>query len=254
MGVRRERRAGPNPMSERTSHRGADPEDERLFAPGALEALRLAGADLCWLLSRDYNGTSALKLVGDRYRLAARQRMAVVRSSCPDRALAGRLERRLSIDTLAGTPLRVDGLNLLTTVEGALGGAVIVRGREGCYRDLIGVHGNYRKVEETVPAAVLTGELLESVGAGAVTWLLDRPVSNSGRLAALLRDTAERRGWDWRVELPFNPDAELRVKGSPIASADAAVIDGGGEWVNLSRAVIDARARAAWVVGFFEDL
>jgi hypothetical protein len=65
---------------------------------------------------------------------------------------------------------------------------------------------------------------------------------------------AVERGWDWTVELPFNPDAELRVPGSAIASADAAVIDGGGAWVNLSREVIDARVSAAWVVGMFPDV
>ena len=64
------------------SHRGPDPRDAEAFAAHTLPALRAAIADLAWLLNRGYAVVSALKLVGDRWNLTERQRMAVRRSAC----------------------------------------------------------------------------------------------------------------------------------------------------------------------------
>ena len=52
-------------------------EHQKIFHPSALESLRAATYDLSWLLSRDYTQKSALKLVGDRYRLPREGREAV---------------------------------------------------------------------------------------------------------------------------------------------------------------------------------
>ena len=49
---------------DRRRHRGAHPEDARLFEPSRLEGLRVAVSELSWLLSRGYQTKSALKLVG----------------------------------------------------------------------------------------------------------------------------------------------------------------------------------------------
>ncbi len=71
-------------MPDKRKHRGAHPDDNRLFAEDQLPSLRTAVAEYSWLLTRGYAEESALKLVGDRYDLTARQRMAVWRSSCSD--------------------------------------------------------------------------------------------------------------------------------------------------------------------------
>jgi len=77
-----------------------------------------------------------LKLVGDRYQLAERQRTAVRRSACSDASLRWRAERRADLRDLNGASLAVDGFNLLTTIEAALSGGIIIRGRDGCLRDM----------------------------------------------------------------------------------------------------------------------
>ena len=62
-------------MPDRRNHRGAHPQDRLLFASDPAEPdLRRATSDLNWLLTRGYASVSALKLVGDRYALYARQR------------------------------------------------------------------------------------------------------------------------------------------------------------------------------------
>ncbi|MEW4566922.1 DUF434 domain-containing protein [Tautonia sp. JC769] len=237
-------------MPDRRSHRGADPRDASLFAPEAIPALREAVADLAWLLGRGYAEASSLKLVGDRYRLPDRPRQAVLRSTCTDAQRADRLARRLDPDALAGRAVRIDGFNVLTTIEAALGGAPLLLGRDGALRDLAGVHGTYRRVEETRPAIALIGEALADWKVGPCLWLLDRPVSNSGRLAAILREMASGRGWAWEVALPFNPDAEL-IAGpaeAVVASADSVVLDRCADWSPMARLVVERAVPGAWIV------
>ena len=78
-----------------------------------------------------------MKLIGDRYRLVERQRVAVARAACSDAALTDRAVRRVELDALRERPLRIDGFNLLVTLESALGGGVVLACRDGCYRDFL---------------------------------------------------------------------------------------------------------------------
>ena len=71
------------------------------------------------------------------------------------------------------------------------------------------MHGSYRQVSETRPALELLGQTSTDLGAAECRWFLDRPVSNSGRLKALMEELAAARGWPWRVELVPDPDAVL---------------------------------------------
>lgn len=231
-------------MPDRRKHRGPGPQDPGWFGGDAGPGLKAAVSDLSWLLSRGYAAPSALKLVGDRHRLVERQRAAVSRAACSDAALAGRAARRVEPDALRGRPLRIDGFNLLLTLESALGGGVVLACRDGCYRDLASVHGTYRRVEETAPALALAARWLAAWGAGPCAWLLDAPVSNSGRLAALIR--AADPGWS--AEVVPDPDAVLLRPGDLVATADAGVLDRCGEWVSLARHLVEAGAPGAFVV------
>ena len=91
-------------MPDSRSHRGPDPRDALLFDAAAIGPMREAVADLSWLLGRGYAEASSLKLVGDRHRLAERQRKAVMRSTCSDDSLADRSPRRLDREDCAGGP------------------------------------------------------------------------------------------------------------------------------------------------------
>ena len=235
-------------MPDRRMHRGPHPEDERLFGSDAIPRLQAATRDLCWLLSRGYAPASSLKLVGDRYELQQRQRTAVARAACSDAALARRAARRRELGRLACEILLIDGYNLLTTVEAALAGGVILAARDGCYRDMASMHGSWRKVEETAPAIDLIGGSIEAARVSECLWYLDRPVSNSGRLRKLLVDRAAARGWAWRVELADDPDRELACASFPVVTADSAILDQCAAWVNLAAELIRSRIPTARVV------
>src|SRR5205823_2381462 len=157
--------------------------------------------ELSWLLTRGYPIHASLKLVGDRYGLGERQRVAVSRAACSDTSRAKRQANRLPLESIADESVIVDGFNLLITVEAALSGGAILVCRDGCLRDLASVHGSYRHVQETEAALCLLGETLQTFAPATVEWLLDRPISNSGRLAQQIRDLAAQRSWPWSVEL-----------------------------------------------------
>lgn len=235
-------------MPDSRRHRGPDPRDDDAFAPAAWPALRAAVGDLAWLLERGYAWTSALKLVGDRWSLTERQRVAVRRSTCSDSARARRLRHRLAPEAVRGQDLDLDGFNVLTTIEAGLGGAVVLRGRDECDRDLAGIHGTYRNVGETLPTLRLLGATIAALAPSRTRWLLDSPVSNSGRLRQMVLETAREHGWTWDVELVTNPDPLLVHSPAVVATADSVILDGCDRWLNLARLVIETDVPHARVV------
>ncbi len=220
-------------MPDKRSHRGPDPQDAKLFAKQHLGRLQEAVFDMNWLLSRGYAEKSGLKLVGDRYRLTERQRTAVMRCACSQQQRRKRKHSEVSAKDLSGRPVALDGYNVLITVEAALSGAVLFKGADGCIRDLAGIHGTYRKVEETLPAIGCIKEALERLGVQDVLWLLDSPVSNSGRLKQLIGEWADRDNLKWQVQLAQNPDKALITTDRIILSSDSAVLDRCGHWFNF---------------------
>lgn len=268
-------------MPDKRTHRGPHPADAELFAPEMLPRLRQAVADFSMLLTKGYADKSALKLVGDRFSLTQRQRLAVMRSACSDRQRQSRLEREVPVEALAGRSIAIDGYNLLITIEAALSGGLLFKGRDGCLRDLASIHGTYRKVEETIPAIEQIGDFLANLpdptieaephlhhgrnardvegpcrpagkpcgtGIAHALWLLDSPVSNSGRLKTLIAQLASDRGWPWEIRLTISPDAELRQMDTIPATTDSAILDACSHWANLAMAIVQHRLPTARIL------
>ncbi|MDT8300117.1 MAG: DUF434 domain-containing protein [Sedimentisphaerales bacterium] len=235
-------------MPDKRTHRGPHPADKKLFAEGAIFSMLEAVADFSLLLTKGYAEKSALKLVGDRFSLTERQRLAVMRSACSDEQLVSRNKRYVAPENLTGKSIAIDGYNLLITIEAAISGGVILKGRDGCFRDLASVHGTYRKVTETIPALELIGQFLRETGAGKALWLLDSPVSNSGRLKTLIGELARKNKWDWEIELLLSPDAELKKTDSIVASSDSVVLDGCSSWVNLAAEIITQKLPSTIII------
>lgn len=235
-------------MPDRRRHRGAHPKDAQCFAPEAVDLLRRATDDLCWLRSRGYPEKASLTLVGDRYQLKQRQRSALQRCAVGDDACRGRRSREVGPDELAGRPLWLDGYNVLLTVETALGGGVVLAARDGCFRDMAAMASHFRRVNQTRPALELLGEHLESLGCREARWFFDRPISNSGRLKAAMEELAAERGWPWVVELVPNPDPLLAASSEIVTTADGGILDQGPAWLSLARWVVERSVPEAWIV------
>jgi hypothetical protein len=239
-------------MPDTRQHRGAHPADEMLFASAQHERLRFAVADFSWLLGRGYAAKSALALVGNRYQLAERQRLAVMRSSCAEESATRRKQHKVLCEALRDQKLHIDGYNVLTTVEVALSEAFLFQGRDGCWRDIASMHGTFRRVEETVPAIEMVGAALAGLGVQEAIWYLDKPVSNSGRLREMLLQIAAAQSWNWQVSIVMNPDPVLAAQEEIIATSDSVILDSCWQWFNLARFVIERFGLTARVVNLDE--
>ncbi len=225
-------------MQKRPRHRGPDPEDESSFGAARVPDLSRAVHDVCWLLDRGYGISAATELAGDRYHLTRRQRIAVGRCSCSSAARERRHEHCVSALQLQGQPLWLDGFNILTAVETALGGGVVLLGQDGCCRDVAGVYSHYHRVEETVPALQAIGRMAVEWGVAECRWWLDSPVFNSGRLKRIILHVGTEAGWPWQVELVTNPDRVLAGAGEIVSSSDHVILDRCQRWFNVTREVI----------------
>lgn len=235
-------------MPDRRTHRGPHPEDANLFDASHHAALRRAMEEHAYLLSRGYTEASVLQVVGNHHNLTQRQRMALRRSGCSDESLSRRRKSHTPLSRCRGGPVGIDGYNLLITIESALSNGLILVGRDGCYRDLASVHGTYRKVEETLPAIRLIADHLRAAEISRVDWYLDRPVSNSGRLRALILDALSDDNATWDIELVDNPDRVLAEYECPVVSSDSWVLDRCNRWVNLGGDIIDEHIPDCWKV------
>jgi len=228
-------------MPDKRIHRGPHPADAKLFADSKI-------GDFSLLLTKGYAEKSALKLVGDKFSLTERQRLAIMRSACSDQHLSSCKQREVKIADIAGQDITIDGYNVLITVEAAMSGGVIFKGRDDCFRDLASIHGTYRKVTETIPAVQLIGGFLKENGVVKALWLLDSPVSNSGRLKTLIGELAGKNNWHWDIELLLSPDYELIRTEAIVASNDSVVLDGCKKWVNLAAEIIKQKLSSAKVI------
>ena len=192
--------------------------------------------------------TSSLKLIGDRHGLRERQRLAVSRSACSDQDRQRRKDHCVAVEQLRNQPVIVDGFNLIITIEAALSKGPLFVGVDECLRDLSSVHGSYRSVEETDRAIAMIGAAFQRLAALSVCWLLDRPVSNSGRLAARLADFAVRNNCSWDVQLVFNPDAAIAASPAVAITSDSSVLDRVERWVDLKSYLLAREVPDAWMI------
>ncbi|MEZ6185144.1 MAG: DUF434 domain-containing protein [Planctomycetota bacterium] len=229
---------------------GPHPRDPQDFAASQVDALRRATSELAYLRARGYALPGALKLVGDRYQLRERQRVALTRATSEAGGAARRRARRLSPGQRPAR-LEVDGFNVWITIETGLQGGVLLRGVDGALRDLSGVHGTYRVDRATEQATRALAAAVRAQGWADVPLraLIDRPVSNSGRLAQHLRAFAAAEGLPWTAVVVPDADpvlAEAAPDGA-VASSDAVVLDRTpAPWVDLPALAL--RHRATWVL------
>lgn len=239
-------------MADRRQHRGPHPADLELFHLSWHAELHRACHDLSQLLEAGYALDASLELVGNRFSLRERQRIALRRAACPPSQRRSRLARKKSLTELSGAELAIDGFNLITTLEAALGGGVLLLCRDEVLRDMASMHGNYRKVAETEGALELIGELLKSTKPKKVDWFFDRPVSNSGRLAGVVRELSS----DWQISgdvlLVDDPDPLLSRSDSVVISADSAILEACRSWSNLAAEAVERLVSEAWVVDLRE--
>jgi hypothetical protein len=237
-------------MPDHRKHRGKNPQDSKLFDAKIISSLKNAVKDLSYLLTQGYSINAANKLVGDRYLLSERQRMAVARCSSPEQSLKIRKTSEVDQEFCKNRMLIIDGYNLLITIESALSGGYIFKGLDGCYRDISSIHGSYKKVEETIPAFLLIAKELSALEVKGVLWLFDAPVSNSGRLKQLILDLSKEHNLPWTVELVNDPDYILKNSKEIVVTSDSMILNEAVNWINLSKIIILNNIKNSQIIEF----
>lgn len=222
-----------------TRNRGKQSGDDKLFSEKWHSIFEEAVDDACYLFSRGHAENSAIQIVGNRYKLNKRQRDAVLRISCSNESKLNRKKSEVKIQELENSVVEIDGFNQLILLESALSGAFLLKGRDGLYRDLSSVHGSYKRVVKTEEAINLIGKILNNYKVKLAKWYLDQPVSNSGRLKTRLLELSKENGYNWEVDLVYNPDKVLSESENIVISSDAWVLDHAKQWFNLGAILIE---------------
>jgi hypothetical protein len=129
----------------------------------------------------------------------------------------------------------------LITIEAGLSGRPLVLGDDGYVRDISGLSGSFKKTKRTEEAIQSIITVLKKWKPRKTLFLLDAPISMSGRLAEEIRDRLKRDnllGDAMAVKVP-----EKILIGFPgiVATSDTDIIDRSKKVLDLAGYVITKR-------------
>jgi hypothetical protein len=210
------------------ARRGYVPEDEKSFSDSALETMRKASRHICYLINEGYDLKQSSTFVGNHFLLSERQRLAIMRSLATKEQLKSRKEK----EKASGREVWIDGFNTIITLEVMLSESILFLGMDGTIRDLAALRGTYRIIPETEAAIGMLLDTLREMRTETVHILLDEPVSNSGRLKALIAEVGEGFSFEMDIRILKDVDRALYEKENVITS-DSIILDRCKSWVNL---------------------
>lgn len=219
--------------------RGYMPSDEKDFSKDNLTILRQTQEELLYLLEHNYPIKSASTFIGNHYMLSERQRMAIVRATATQKILEERNIKKVT-GNLQGESVYLDGLNIIITLEVALAGSTLIRCMDQTIRDLAGLRGTYRLIDDTDKAIFLIGDKLKEMQIQEAVFYLDAPVSNTGRLKQRIQELLAEYPFLIRVELVINADVMLKKQKNVITS-DAIILNTCESFINLTAEIIRAK-------------
>ena len=205
------------------------------------EHLQNASQDFRYLLNRRYPRKAALELVGNRYGLTFDERHLLHRGVFSSKDSQARRKKKISIQGVRNKDLAIDGHNVLITIEAGLSGRPLVLGDDGYVRDISGLSGSFKKTKRTEEAIQSIITVLKKWKPRQTLFLLDAPISMSGRLAEEIRDRLKRDnllGDAMAVKVP-----EKILIGFPgiVATSDTDIIDRSKKVLDLAGYVITKR-------------
>lgn len=227
--------------------RGFVPTDETEFDTDSVKILYQAGKDLCYLLNHGYKIKSASVFIGNHYMLSERQRLALVRAVSSKEDIQIRKEKEVC--DLNGQTVNIDGFNTIITLEVALSDSLLFHCMDDTIRDLAALRGTYRLIDKTDTAIGLIGKELEQKNIRKAVFYLDAPVSNSGRLARLIRTGLKPFPFDVETEIICQVDSVLESKENVITS-DAIILNKCLSWYNLNKNIIRNSLKNTFCIDF----
>ena len=216
------------------SRRGYVPEDEKQFTGKQLELLKKAADEVQFLLDRGYDVKPVTTFIGNHYLFSERQRLALARSVSAKEWIQRRIERELLQRKEKELPktVHIDGFNTIITLEVVLSGSPVFYCRDKVVRDLAGLRGTYRIIDQTKMAVELVLGYLDTLGIPEACFYLDAPVSNSGRLSGLILECAGNHHVSVQTQIIPDVDRVLeQLEG--VISGDAIILNCCVSWLNI---------------------
>lgn len=211
--------------------RGYVPTDSRDFSGKSIALLNRASSDILAMVDRGYPIKSVTTFVGNHYQLSERQRLAIARAISPTNAVKSRLGRLIT-DLEGGATVHIDGLNVIISLETMLSKTTLIRCMDGTLRDLCGLRGTYKLIEQTDTAITLIGSALAALKVAHVVFYLDSPVSNTGMLSQRLHELL--KGYPFEVETQLVPNADVVLERlDHVVTSDAIILNKCQSWLDL---------------------
>jgi hypothetical protein len=193
--------------------------------------MRTASRHVGFLINEGYNLKQAATFVGNHFLLSERQRLAIMRSLATKEQLVERSRKEVS--SVSGRTVYIDGFNIIITLEVLLCDSILFSCMDGTIRDLAALRGTYRIIPETKGAVQLLLKTLQEMDVQAAHILLDEPVSNSGRLKALIAEIGEAYPLGLDIQIQRDVDRALWEQENVITT-DSVILDHCVSWVNIN--------------------
>ena len=210
--------------------------------------LRMAAGDFRYLLNRGYPRKTVLELIGNRYGLTFDERHLLHRGIFSYSDSRSRRKKQITPRGVRNKNLAIDGHNVLITIEAGLSGRPLIFGDDGFIRDISGLSGSFKKTETTEEAIHLIINTLINIKPRKTLFLLDAPISMSGKLAQEVRGQLKREkllGDATAVKVP-----ERILIGFPgvVATSDTAIIDQSKKVLDLAGYILKKKTKLASLV------
>ena len=176
-------------------------------------------------MNRGYPKESAIRFVGDHYRLPELQRFVLARGVVATAQASARKAKLVPLKALNGKEILIDGYNVLITIESILEGCPVYLCDDGFLRDIRGIFGSYKQSGITDQALSEIIDLLALVDPAKVELLLDQQISMSGMLAAHIREMMTLRRISGTARTEMSVDHHLKAAKDIVATSDGNVID-----------------------------
>lgn len=230
------------------SKRGYVPEDEKQFTGTQLELLIKAAREVQFLLDRGYEIKPTTTFIGNHYMFSERQRLALARMVSPMERITERKSKELLQKEEKKLPktVHIDGFNTIITLEVALSGSPVLYCGDGTIRDLAGLRGTYRIIDQTKEAIMRILQQLDVLKIENACFYLDAPVSNSGRLSSLIMECADKYNVSVKIQVINDVDRVLEQLAGVI-SGDAIILNNCVSWLNIMPLIIE-QMESVWMI------
>ncbi len=206
--------------------------------------------DIRYLLERGFPKTSSIRFVGDHYRLEKNERHILTRVIVPPKTAVARNRKRLTYKEVAGKKILADGYNVLIAIESMLSGHTLWLCDDGFVRDTRGVFRSHTNTDITIEAVKQMCSILSKSNISYVKVLLDSQMSQSGELAALIRQELSASSLQGEVSTSEHADFDLKHADPEyvVATADGAIIDAVEKVTDLPQAVLEEKGSWAEMI------